>query len=184
MPRLAALLTCLLPGLLLCLLAPLLATGCSSSAAKKSNGAERRVALHDYRNGQRFELLDEGQHSRLDQYSQVRSNANTKIQTGEVMQALAEFLRANGFDEFAQNGPLPAESVAGVAWALELTEGSQTRHVIGYPSGLDAAGLQRVRNLRIAFLETYNDTYSLQAVEVKPGETPFKAPDYERPSRR
>ncbi len=176
MPRLAV--------LLLCWIAPLLALGCSSSGPKKSDALDRRAVLFDYRNGQRFELLDEAQHSRIDQYSQVRANANTKIQTVEVMEALAEFLRDSGFDEFARSGPLPAQSVSGVAWALELTEGSKTRHVIGYPAGIDAAGLQRVRNLRMAFLETYNNTYSLQAVEVKPGETPFKAPTYDRPANR
>jgi hypothetical protein len=170
--------------LLLCLVAPLLALGCSSSGSRKSASLDRRAVLLDYRNGQRFELLDDAQHSRIDQYSQVRANANTKIQTAEVMDALAAYLRDSGFDEFARSGPLPSQSVAGVAWALELTEGSTTRHVIGYPAGLGAAGLQRVRNLRMAFLETYNNTYSLQAVEVKPGETPFKAPDSKPPTRR
>lgn len=168
----------------LLLLAGLTAAACSSPAARRAPGADRQVALHDYRNRMRFRLLDDASHSRVEQYSQLRTDANTKVLTAEVMDALSDYLHSNGFDEFAVPGALPEQVTQGVAWGLELRDGAEVRSVLGYPPGLTNDQQQRVRALRVAFLETYNHTYSLQAVEVKPGETPFKAPEPPRPPNR
>lgn len=168
----------------LSLVVGLTVAACSSPAARRAPGADRQVALHDYRNRVRFQLLDDSSHSRVEQYSQLRADANTKVLTAEVMDALTEYLRGNGFDEFALPGALPEQATQGVAWGLEFREGAGVRYVLGYPPGLTTDQQQRVRNLRVAFLETYNHTYSLQAVEVKPGESPFKAPEPTRSPTR
>lgn len=174
----------MLKSLWFALAALLAVVACSSPGARRAPGVERQVALHDYRNQVRFRLLDDASHSRVEQYSQLRSDANTKVLTAEVMEALNEYLHGNGFAEFAVPGPLPEVAGAGVAWGLELREGAQVRCVLGYPPGLTTDQQQRVRALRVAFLETYNHTYSLQAVEVKPGETPFKSPESARKPAR
>jgi len=159
-----------------CFVIAAFASACSSNPSQSDIALDRSVALRDFRRAQRFELVNEAQRSRIDQYSQVRSDANTKIQTNEIMATLAEYLREHGFDEFGQPGSLPEQVAEGIAWGMELREGAQARYVLGYPPGFDLAQQQKLRDLRVAFLETYNQTYSLQAVEVKPGETPFKAP--------
>ncbi len=152
---------------------------CSSPAAEKTL-TERVVALQDFRNARRFTLLDDATHSRVEQYSAVRAEANTKVLTAEIMDALAEHLHSNGFDEFAREGRLPESGGEGVAWGLELREGQRVSHVLGYPAGLTSEQQQTLRALRVAFLETFNQVYSMQAVELKPGESPFKAPQTTR----
>ncbi len=156
---------------------------CSSSSARRTS-AERSVALQDFRNARRFTLLDDATHSRVEQYSEVRAEANTKILTAEVMDALTEYLRSNGFDELGRAGRLPDSAGTGVAWGLELREGDRVSHVLGYPPGLTGEQQQTLRALRVAFLETFNHVYSMQAVELKPGESPFKAPPTKRSPTR
>mgnify|MGYP001440523063 CR=1 FL=1 len=148
--------------------------------ARRNAPIERTVALQDFRNTRRFTLIDDATHSRVDQYSVVRADANTKVLTADIMDALAEHLHSNGFDEFAREGSLPASGGGGVAWGLELREGDRVQHVLGYPPGLSQDQQQTLRALRVAFLETFNQVYSMQAVELKPGESPFKAPQTTR----
>lgn len=154
-----------------------LLVACSSAPSKPAEPVDCSFALQDYRAGRRFELVCEDQRSRVEQYSQVRTDANTKVLTADIMDGLAEHMHKYGFDEFALPGAAPRSTVQGVAWSLEMREGQVTRHVIGYPPGLDADQQARLRGLMVSFLETYNHTYSLQAVDVKPGESPFKSPD-------
>lgn len=163
---------------LLALLA-LLAAACTAPASRKPGrtGEPVRVAFIDYRSARRLELVNESHTERLEQYSQVRADASRKVQTDEVMAALVEYLDANGLGERAQVGPAPAvpPSGSGLSMAIEVEVGGATSHVPAYRD-MAAGDKERVRVLAAAILDTYNATYSLQAVESRPGETPFETP--------
>lgn len=163
-----------------CLLAAagLLAVACSSAPPSNPDAPSEplRVGYVDYRNQTVLELVNTAHTDRLEQYSQVRESASRKVQSNEVMQALVEFLDQNGFPELAQPGRAPAQADERVLWSLELERGGAASHVT-YPAGLPADQKRRYGLLWQAFLDTYNSTYSLQAVKVKAGETPFQAPE-------
>jgi len=159
----------------------LLLAACSSGSAHRATavdaaapGTPLRVTYISYTSGQRLELVNEAHTGRVEQYSKVRADASRKVQTNDVMRGLVEVLRDNGFNRFAVAGPAPdAEGV--MAWALELEDGGEVTHVGAVP-GLSAADGRTLLRLATAFVDTYNATYGLQAVKVKPGETPFSNP--------
>jgi hypothetical protein len=144
-------------------------------SAKPGQGVDRRVRLHNYRDRQLFELIDESTQSRVEHYSKTRANADSKVLTSDVMDGFVDYLRDNEFNELAIDGPAPAQAVEGMAWALEFVEGGKPRYVFGYPAQAKAEQQRKLRDMRLVFFEVYGSVYSMQAVEVKPGETPFKA---------
>jgi len=159
------------PGLLACLLLGLLAACTSTPPAPRP----QRVTYFDLRSGARFELVNETHTGRLEQYSEVRSDAARKVQTDEVMQGLVEVLRDRGFDDQARPGPAPRAGEGESVMALEIEDGDKIEHVLGY-RGMPEAELRRLLELRQDFLELYNATYGLQAVEQREGESPFQNP--------
>jgi hypothetical protein len=149
---------------------------CSGPGGAKSGAAvERRVRLHNYRDRQLFELIDEATRSRVEHYSEKRANADSKVLTSDVMDGFVDYLRDNEFDKLAIEGPAPAQPVEGMAWALEFVEGGKPRYVFGYPAQAKQEQQLKLRDMRLVFFEVYGSVYSMQTVEVKPGETPFKA---------
>ena len=173
MPKLAA---------LLCL--SLLVGACSSGPSRRAEapadadlGTPLRVTYIMYRSGQRLELVNEAHTGRVEQYSQVRSDASRKVQTNDVMEGLVEVLRDNGFDRFSNAGPAPlASGSAGpMPWALELDDSGAVSYIGAVP-GLSPKDNQTLLRLATAFVDTYNATYGLQAVKLKPGQSPFSNP--------
>ena len=162
---------------LLALLAALVAA-CSSTSGDEGGAAEAqalRVSYRSYSSGQLLELVSEAHTSRLEQYSEVRADAGRKVQTNDVMQGLVELLAANGFDEYAAEGPSPADGGGRFTWALEVETPEGPRHVLAQP-GLPAQANKDLQRYMVAFVDTYNATYGLQAVDVTPGREPFKGP--------
>jgi hypothetical protein len=160
-------------GALACLalaLAPLAA--CASAPAE---ARPQRVAFVDYRNGTHLELVNETHTGRVEQYSEVRADASRKVQTDEVMQGLVEVLRERGFDRQARPGPAPRASDGQAVMALEITDGDRVEHVLGW-RGMSADDRAELLALAQNFVALYNETYGLQAVEVREGDTPFENP--------
>jgi hypothetical protein len=151
--------------------------GCSSTSSDEGGGEQRslRVAYVSYNSGQRLELVSEGHTSRLEQYSEVRADASTKVQTTEVMGGLIEVLEKNGFGKYAQAGHLPTDGAGRIAWALEVEAPGDARHVLAHP-GLPPAEVKDLQRYLAAFLDVYNATYGLQRVESEPGQEVFKNP--------
>lgn len=162
----------------------LVISACSSSSSSGADddgpGTPLRVTYLSFKSGQRLvlELVNEAHTGRLEQYSAVRSDAARKVQTNDVMQGLVEVLEENGFGDRAQAGSAPAE--AGVmAWALEIEEDGNLRHISAVP-GLTPEENQNLLRLAAAFVDTYNATYGLQAVELKQDSTYFQTPTSKR----
>ena len=156
--------------------AGLLLAACSSAPRQPDGSGEAlRVGYIDYRNQTVLELVSTAHTDRLEQYSQIRANASRKVQSDEVMTALVEYLDDNGFGELAQPGPAPFQGDGHSVWSLEIERPGGLSHVT-YPIGLPADQKQRYGLLWQTFLDTYNATYSLQAVEMKPGATLFEPP--------
>ncbi|MBL8801358.1 MAG: hypothetical protein JNN27_05150 [Planctomycetes bacterium] len=159
-------------------------SACSGPArAKPEAGVERRIKLHSYRKGQFFELIDEATRSRVEHYSEKRANANSKVLPSDVMDGFVEFLSDNEFNELAVDGVAPAQGSDGMAWALEFVEGGKPRYVFGYPPQTKPEQKRKLDEMLVVFLEVYGSVYSMQVVDVKPGETPFQAatPAQKRP---
>lgn len=156
------------------------ATACQSAdtakATKPSANGAVFVAYTDYRSSQRLELVNESHTSRVDQYSKVGTNANRKVQSDEIVDALVEHFDQKGFGKLAQQGHAPEQGNGRWLWSIEL-ETAKGLSFIARPSGISVEEQAPYRDIAQAFIATYNSTYGLQAVKVNPGETPFKAPD-------
>jgi hypothetical protein len=92
------------------------------------------------------------------------------------MDALIEHLDGQGFAKLAQPGHAPAKSDGHWLWSIEI-ERAKGASFVAVPPGLSATDVKPYLAIKAAFVETYNATYGLQAVKLKAGETPFKAPD-------
>jgi hypothetical protein len=161
-------------GLGLCL--ALAACSSPSSDEEGEDGPALRVTYLSYTTGQRLELVSEGHTSRVEQYSEVRADASRKVQTNEVMVGLVEVLDDYGFDDYAVAGPMPADPGGDggrITWALEIDGPDGARHVLAHP-GLTPEAARDLQRYMLAFVDTYNATYGLQAIETEPGEDVFK----------
>lgn len=148
---------------------------CASSPPKEAH--PQRVTFVDFRNGTRIELVNETHTGRVEQYSELleKDKATRKVQTDEVMFGLIEVLRDGGFDDQAKPGPAPRQSDGQSVLALEIEDGDKIQYALGY-KGMPAAERQKLLALVQNVVELYNQTYGLQAVELKEGETPFENP--------
>lgn len=161
----------------------LLAFGCASSTKTKTTGEPQRIRLVTYANPLEFELVNLSHTGRVEQYSTKRAQANRKVQSDDVMAGLIDWMDDNGFERLARPGPAPAAAQQGVAWALEIERKAGTAYILLSTSTPPEDAKQCV-TLKNGFLELFNATYGLQAVESKPGELPFKTPDNTRKDRR
>lgn len=167
------------------LLASLLAACQSASAAGDDKpGIPTRISWRDYRVEQLLELVNEAHTDRLEQYSEGREDANRKVQSDEIVAALVEHMRSGKYAAFWQPGPAPTAPDGSSMWSLEIEDQSGTFSLVEH-TGLALEDKRARRELRQAFIDTYNLTYSLQAVKVKEGESPFSDPTQPtRPPKR
>ncbi len=138
-------------------------------------GDPLRVAHIDYRSGRRLELVNDAHTSRLEQYSAVRASADRKVQTNDILTGLVEILYVHDFGEYEHPGPAPVSATGQWAWAIEVEGAGGPTHVLAGP-GLPKRERDSLRRYAAAFLDTYNATYSLQAVEVEAGQPIFETP--------
>jgi len=162
----------MLPTARLLALAALLGAACASTPKQAQ---PQRVAYVDYRKNAWLELVNETHTGRVEQYSEVRENASRKVQTDEVMEGLLEVIRKDGFERQARPGPAPRSSDGQSVVALEIEDGDRIAHVVGF-KGMPPSDHKQLLSMAQSFIEVYNLTYGLQAVETKEGETPFENP--------
>jgi len=160
-----------------------LALSCSSSGAAGgadeaggAKGEPLQLIFVEYKSGARMELVNESHTSKLEQYSQVRTDASRKVQSDEMISALVDYLEDNGFRKLAVPGDPPYLTGGQFYWTLQLVEPDGQAYVAEGRT-TSPADKQRLRVFSQAFLSTYNYTQGWQAVEVKPGELPFKGPN-------
>jgi hypothetical protein len=132
-----------------------------------------RVLVLSYRSQQRFELVNESHTDRVELYSEKRASAATKVQTDEVLDALLEHMREQGFFRFAEESPAPQAGGASITRAIELESPEGTWSFVVGPGSPEEQRLAFDRCFA-AFLDLYNATYQLQSVD--PGWTPPGAP--------
>lgn len=158
------------------LVAAACAAACVSSRGAGGGSADRplRVAYHDLRSGQRLALVNEAHTDRVALYSELRGDAGTKVGTNEVVAALVEFLDERGFADLALEGAPPSTADPSWLWTLEVQDSSSSRFV-AMPRGLTAQQKVPYQQVWAAFLDTYNATYGLQAVEPERGREVFQA---------
>jgi hypothetical protein len=164
-------------GLTLCLLTAACTSAPSSKEGKAMAGPEGtplRIAYISYRNGQRIELVNEAHTDRVEQYSEVRTNADRKVQTNDVMAGLVEVLYEYGYGKYEVPGAAPTEGAGRWAWAIEMEGAGGINHVLAGP-GLGQEEQEDLIRYAAAIVDTYNATYGLQAVEVTPGQSPFQS---------
>jgi hypothetical protein len=154
--------------------------GSCASAPSQSKAEPCRIGLYDFRSQRRFELVNEAHTARLDQYSQVRDNADRKVQSNEIVADLAGWLEKEGFGALAREGASPSRGATEAVWAMEIENGGKLRHLVVSKS-TPPADYALCRNLKAGFLDIYNATYAGQATQTKEGQSPFLAP--EPPSR-
>ena len=164
----------------LCCALALLAQACQSSSSsgepKPSPNGPLLVSYTDYRSAQVLELVNESHTGRVEQYSKTSDSANRKVQSDEIVDALIEHLDDEGYSKLSQAGHAPSKGDGRWLWSIEIERTGGSTYV-AMPAGLTPEQKAPYRALWDSFLATYNATYGLQAVKVKTGETPFKAPD-------
>jgi hypothetical protein len=144
--------------------------------APAEKGTPILLSFVDYRTGARSELVNESHTSKLEQYSKPRSDAARKVQSDELVAGLVEYLEDNGFRKLAASGDPPYLTGGQFYWTLQLVE-PERRCYVAAGRNTSLADKQRLHAFSQAFLGVYNHTDGWQAVEVKPGEMPFKGPN-------
>ena len=155
---------------------------CSSTSSSGSAGADGpvRVTLTQWHDGQYFELVNDSftseveSKSRVEVYSTVRSDAQRKVQADEVTEELLVFFEDHGFDELSTAGhaPPPKVQADNGGWTIEVEDAKGVRFAL-------TVGRTREDKVELlmmiqAFFEIWNNTFSLQSVDVQPGDSPFK----------
>jgi hypothetical protein len=174
LPRTARLLArsaLLLAGLLMGVLG---LAGCKSTPSA-GPAHPQRVAWADYRTGVWLELVNETHTGRVEQYSELRTDASRKVQTDEIIGAFVQLMRDEGFADHARPGPAPRGTDGQVVMALELADGDKVEHMLAW-KGMPAEERKTMLSLAQNFADLFNATYGLQAVAVDPDKLPFENP--------
>ncbi len=152
-------------------------SGASSAQRSKPDvtGKPMRIAFRDYRSGQDLELVNQSHSAPEKLYSSVRSSAVRKVQTDEVIEALYDHLKQQGFESHAKRGEFPTASDGVIVAGMEIEDKNGTRHWMAY-KGQDAKEKAHLLECAKAFVDTYNLTYALQTVDLAPGQDPFRNP--------
>lgn len=155
------------------LLATALLFACASSGSR--DGFAARVALIDFRDGQRWELRSETHTPQVELYSEQRKSANVKVTTDDVMAELVRYMRELGFDEHAQSGGAPADPGNGYTRAFEVEVDGKARHMLSGPSASREAQVA-ARELTTSFIALFNEVQGFQHVDSRPGSDVFQSP--------
>ncbi len=116
-----------------------------------------------------FGLVNESHSNRTELYSerQPLDRATTKVSPDEVVDAIVEYFRDEGFFEIAVRGAAPASATKGASQMLEvaLPEG---RYHAALRKGVSKEYATTFQTCAKALLDVYNSTMQLQAVEDAP----------------
>ena len=114
-------------------------------------------------------LVNESHSDRVALYSERKSagSATTKVSPDEVVDAIVEYFRSEGFFEIASRGRAPAQPPAGATQVLEVVLPDGAYHALARP-GVTQEFAQTFQTCRKALLDVYSETMQLQAVDAPP----------------
>ena len=149
----------------------------SGGSASADSSTPARVTFRDYREGTKFELVNEAHTDRVELYSKVSADPSTKVASNEVMSALLEFLKDSGFESQARSGAAPRTSSA---WQyggeIETTAGTVFLTVNDSTS---ADQRRMFLDCYMNHVQLWSNIFQLQRVDAGPGEV-FKKPGTKR----
>ncbi len=146
-------------------------TACSSSGSKAATTVHAPVELR-YRalaKNLSFGLVNESHSDRTDLYStrQPLDHATTKVSPDEVVDAIVEYFRDQGFFDIAVAGTSPASPPPGASQILEVSLPDGEYYAM-LRTGVTADYVTRFQTCAKALLDVYNNTLQLQAVDEAP----------------
>ncbi len=163
-------------------LVPLLGLGlgaCASGGKHPSaEGQPASVTFTDYRSGLRFTIVNETHTDRVELYSRSvkASQANTKVATDEVLDALFERMGKLGFFRDASSGSAPSGGSANSIQALEVESREGAYHMVQGRGATDG-GAKVFRDVRAAVLEVHANIFQAQSIDLLPEDGPlFEGP--------
>ena len=151
-----------------------LLTGCQGTTVSPEASAPSRVRFMDYRQGTVFELVNEAHTDRVELYSELRANTETKVTSDEVMDALLEYLQDAGFHGKTRAGSAPRSSDT-YLWGGEIERDGVTKYMI-VGDQTSAADRQLFIDCYMNHVTLWSNTFQLQRVDAGPGDV-FKKPE-------
>ncbi len=150
------------------------APGCSSggtraSAAGAKTGQPVELRYRAIAKNLSFGLVNESHTDRTELYSarQPLDKATTKVSPDEVVDAIVEYFRDQGYFDIAQPGAAPRTPPPGASQILEVMLPEGSYHAVMAP-GVSPDFITKFQTCSKALLDVYNSTMQLQAVENAP----------------
>ncbi len=162
--------------------------GCAASGTSGKErlsleeGVPTRVSFVDYRNGVRMTLVNEAHTDPVELYSELRTNANTKVISNEVMARMVKYFGEEGFNAHALRGYAPAAARGGELQSIEVESPGETLFLATV--GGESAAANAFRECRTAFLQIQEMTMQAQAIKNEGGDVMFKQPEPSKKKQR
>lgn len=148
--------------------------GCSSSgsasdARPEKTGKPIELRYRAIASKLSLGLVNESHTDRTELYSERQpvDQATTKVSTDEVVEAIVEFFRDQGYFEIAQSGAAPTNPPAGTSQILEVVLPEGAYHAV-LRTGVTADHITKFQTCAKALVDVYNSTMQLQAVDAAP----------------
>lgn len=148
--------------------------GSASGQHSVMTTAPARATFIDYGDFMRLSLVNEAHTDPVEYYSEVRSNASTKITSNEILAATIEYFDELGFSQYAQQGFAPRQGAKGELQSLEIETETGVRHLL-YGQQASPAARKAFVQCVMAWQEIYNHTPQAQAMSNRAGGDLFEA---------
>jgi hypothetical protein len=149
--------------------------GASSGRLSAEEATPARVTLMQYRDSMRLNLVNEAHTDPVEYYSDVRSDASTKITSNEYLRAMLDYFDEQGFSKYAQAGYAPRQGSPGELQALEV-ETEDGVHFLLYDKHATKPALETFVQCVMAWQEVYNRTLQAQAMTNSGRDVRFEKP--------
>jgi len=152
----------------------------TTSPTEESHFGSVRIQFRDFRpGGSRLALTNESAMDRVDYYSQTRREAELKVTSDEIMNALVEVFSDEGFWDSARPGQPPSGADKPREGGQELhgilsVETADRTGWITFRKGLTKDELELFQGCSQAFVAIYNATAGYQLVDNPDGDALFK----------
>jgi len=149
----------------------------SGGSASADSSTPARVTFRDYREGTKFELVNEAHTDRVELYSKISTDPSTKVANNEVISALLDYLSDSGFESQARSGAAPRTSSAWqYSGEIETTAGTV---FLAVNSSTPADQRKMFLDCYMNHVQLWSNVFQLQRVDAGPGEV-FKKPGTKR----
>lgn len=135
----------------------------------------------DYRNGRNLSLVNESHTDAGALYSERRKldQSLTKVGRNEILDALEERLREQGYFKYARSGPAPTQGGGRFTTALEFRRADRVYHLVSTGGGSEAERKTYISCVN-DFIQLYTSILQLQSVEGAPG---WENQSYAKPTK-